>query len=328
MEMSMVHAHRWQDVKFWLPNGSFSKLDLRDVSLPMLQSISLHSAFSDEIGVDIFTLTDAPSLRHADVSASPPVKIVIPWARMTTLTLLHNIRLTECMSLLEECQSLVNLTVSTTGPAAAHTDLVTLTSLKTLVCNLGDSTVLEHLALPHLLRLTVTSLNQARDATIFSTFINRSACPLQFFAVHGTAAISLSVLVPVLRAIPDSTWDVEFTWHTSRFTVHLFSALQSMDILPGLKYLRLRARTRMYDREYHELLEVLRARVEAKSPRVPLESITLEIAIKQPLSIQIMPRNSRIARFRELASTGLQINFTIESFDSSTHVVLNSSVQD
>ncbi|KAF7375548.1 F-box domain-containing protein [Mycena sanguinolenta] len=322
VETSLLHCHPWQDVKFGLPSGSFSGLDIRGVSLPLLQSISLRSVlWSSEPILGTFTITDAPSLRHVDVSVLPTMKLDIPWAPMTTLTLIQNVSLTECMSLLKECRNLVNLTVSTTGPVATHTDLVTLTSLKTLTCNLGDASVLKHLTLPHLLRLTVISFDGAH-VPVFSTFINRSTCPLQFLTV--TSPISLSVLAPFLRAVPGSTSDVELTWHRMRLE-HIFSALQSMDILPELKHLRLHARNRTCDEEYHKLLEMLRARVEA---RVPLESVTLKITIKQQFNLRMMPHSSWVTQLRELVSAGLQVDITIESFDSKTHVVLDSSAQD
>ncbi|KAF7375559.1 F-box domain-containing protein [Mycena sanguinolenta] len=297
IEASLLHCSRWRD------------------------SISLGSVLgSSEPVTDTLTITDAPSLRHVDVSALRPMKLDIPWAPMKTLTLLHEIPLAEFMSLLKECPNLLNLTVSTTGHAATHTDLVTLTSLETLTCNLGDASVLKHLILPHLLRLTVTSFNEAY-VPIFFAFINRSACPLQFLAV--TSPISLSVLAPFLRAVPSSTSGVELTWYRMRLE-HIFSALQSMDILPGLKHLCLRARNRMYDKGYLKLLEVLRARVEAG---LPLETITLKITTRQEFNLWMMPDSSWITQLRELVSAGLQVDIAIESSDSSTHVVLNSRAQ-
>ncbi|KAF7375560.1 F-box domain-containing protein [Mycena sanguinolenta] len=328
IETSLLHCHRWQDVKFRLPNGSFSGLDLRDVSLPLLQSISLRGdLWSRKPIVDTFTIADAPSLRHVDLSTLPSTKLDIPWARMTTLTLLQNIPLRECMPLLKKCRNLVNLTVSTTGPAATHTDLVTLTSLETLTCNLGGASVLQNLTLPHLVRLVVTSFSDEAYVPGFSAFINRSTCPLQFLTVQDTTRSSLSALAAFLRAVPNSTSDVELTWYQSRFQ-HLFSVLQYMDVLPGLKHLRLRAELQMNKEEYDKLLEVLRARVEAEPPRIPLESITLKVTIRQQFNLRMMPDSSWITQLRELVSDGLQVDFAIESFDSSTHVVLNSRAQD
>ncbi|KAF7375523.1 F-box domain-containing protein [Mycena sanguinolenta] len=215
METSLLHCHRWQDVKFGLPSGSFSGLDLRGVSLPLLHSISLHSVlWTGEPIVDIFAITDAPSLRHVDVSVLPHVTFNVPWAPLTTLTLLHRIPLTQCMSLLEECRNLVNLTVSTIGPAATH---ITHTSLEILTCDLGEACVLQHLTLPHLLRLTVTRVDKAGwYASVFSAFINRSACPLQFLTVQSIALGSLTFLAAFLRAVPNSTSDVELAWYKSR----------------------------------------------------------------------------------------------------------------
>ncbi|KAF7375520.1 hypothetical protein MSAN_00440100 [Mycena sanguinolenta] len=327
MATSLLHCHRWQDVKFGLPNGSFSGLDLRGVSLPSLQSISLHSVlWPGEPVVDTLAITDAPSLRHVDVSLLPNVKVNVPWAPLTTLTLLHQIPLAQCMSLLEECRNLVNLTVSTIGPAATH---ITHTSLETLTCDLGDACVLQHLTLPHLLQLTATRLDKAGwYASVFSAFINRSACPLQFLTVQNITRGSLTFLAEFLRAVPNSTSDVELAWYNSRLQ-SMFLMLESMDILPGLKHLRLQAQLRMNEEEYDKLLEVLCARVEAKPPRIPLESITLKVTtIRQRFNLRMMPHSSVITQLRGLVSAGLQVDFAIETFDSSTHVVLDSSAQD
>ncbi|KAF7375516.1 F-box domain-containing protein [Mycena sanguinolenta] len=330
IETVLLHCPRWRNVKFGLPEGSFSELDLRHASLPTLHSISLEPtvlwAWPESID-DPVTIMHAPSLREVHVSRLPRATIAVPWAQITALTLNRERPFPECMSILEECPNLITLHVSTTEPAdGANTNLITLKSLETLTCDFGDASVLEYLTLPRLSRLTVSKIWEPQHATIFSTFIHRSACPLQFLSVeiHST---SPGVLDPFLRAVPDSVSDVEFTWNKLGSTADLFSALQSMDILPELKRLRLRAGTRMYDEEYHNLLEVLRARVEARPPRVPLESMVLDMSPFNSSMAQAMPRISRIAQLRELASAGLKINFLITTSNLSTHVVLSSSVQ-
>ncbi|KAJ6477547.1 hypothetical protein C8R45DRAFT_1216538 [Mycena sanguinolenta] len=203
------------------------------------------------------------------------------------------------------------------------TDLIILDSLETFTCHFGDASVLEYLTLPHLSRLDISKIREPEHVTIFSAFIRRSACHLQFLTVRDTAMISSSILFAFLRAVPDSTSDVEFVWHQLGSTEHLFSALQSMDILPELKHLRLRARARMNDEEYHNLLEMLHARVEARPPRVPLQSLALQLTIPHRWNAKAKPCSSRVAQPRELVSAGLKINFKITTSSTSTHAGLN-----
>ncbi|KAJ6477545.1 hypothetical protein C8R45DRAFT_1216536 [Mycena sanguinolenta] len=326
IETTLLHSHRWQDVKFGLNLRSFSELDLRRASLPMLRSISLRviqsSWPSDNSVADTVTIEHAPSLRDVHVFTLPQVKIVIPWASITTLTLLQNMPLTECMSLLEECPNLITLHVSTTVPAMPAADFVILDSLETLTCNLGVASVLEHLTVPHLSRLTVSNISEHQHATLYSAFIRRSAFPLQFLAVHEIREISLDTLVLFLRAVPDSVSDVEFGFR-GESTEQILSALKLMDVLPQLKILRLQVNSRIHDEEYKDLLDMLHARLKARPPNAPLEWMTLHLNTKLRLSVRMMPRSSRITQLRDLVSAGLKIDFTIRSLEFSTHVVLN-----
>ncbi|KAJ6472427.1 hypothetical protein C8R45DRAFT_1164022 [Mycena sanguinolenta] len=206
IETTLLHSHRSQDVEFGLNLRSFSELDLRHASLSMLRSISLRAVRSswpsDNSVADTVAIEHAPSLRDVHVLTLPHVKIVIPWSTITTLTLLQNMPFTECMSLLKDCPNLVTLHVSTTGLAIPRTDPIILDSLETLNCNLGVASVLEHPTLPHLSRLTVSSISEHQHATLFSAFIRRSACRLQFLAVHDIREISPNTLDLLLRYPP------------------------------------------------------------------------------------------------------------------------------
>ncbi|KAF7375563.1 F-box domain-containing protein [Mycena sanguinolenta] len=329
MELSLLHSHRWRDVKFGLPHTSFSELDLRQVSLPLLDSISLRAvqwSSEDDSVVHTVTITHAPSLRHAHLFDLPSLKMVIPWAPLTTLTLLHNLPFTECISLLQGCPNLINLTVSTAGPVAVNADHIILNSLETLTCNFGTASILEHLTLPRLSRLDVSNVRDPQHAAMLSAFIGRSGCPLQFLAVRDIRDISPVVLVHFLRAVPDSVSDVEFAWARGGSGEPIFSALQLTGIIPQLKVLQLHVSGRMDNEEYKHLLKMLSARVEGRPPRVPLESMTLHVITKQRL-LGIMPRSSRIAELRQLATVGMKVKFTITSYDSTPHVVLDLSAQ-
>ncbi|KAJ6477542.1 hypothetical protein C8R45DRAFT_1157346 [Mycena sanguinolenta] len=325
--MAGAKIGRSADVKFGLHYKSFSEFGLRHASLPLLHSISLDivqwiSPDDDSVD-DTVTITHAPSLRHAHIFTLPHVKIAIPWAPLTTLTLPRDLPFTECMLLLQGCPNLINLTVSAAGPATARADHVILNFLETLACNFGVASVLEHLTLPHFSQLDVSNVHEPEHVTIFSAFIARSGCPLQSLAVRDIRDISPVTLVLFLRAVPHSVSDAEFAW--ARVSAQpMFSALQFADMIPQLKVLKLKVNGRMDNEGYKNLLEMLHARVEA--PTAPLESVMLHLTTKQ--RARIMPRNSRIAEFRQLATVGLKINLTITNFfNSSTHVVLDSSVQ-
>ncbi|KAJ6484943.1 hypothetical protein C8R45DRAFT_293391 [Mycena sanguinolenta] len=224
------------------------------------------------------------------------------------------------MFLLEGCPNLTTLTVCRTGPAPPHTELVVLNSLETLTCNFGVAFVLEYLTLPHLSRLTVSDISQNQHATLFLAFIRRSACHLQFLAVHGFCKSSPIPLASFLRGAPDSVSGVELRL-TGGYAKQTFSALQPIDVIPQLKNLRLQVGGGMNDEEYEGLLQLLHARA---GTRAPLDLMTLHLKTPQRL-VRIMPSSSRITQLHELASAGMKINFTVTGLGFSTDILLNSS---
>jgi len=295
---------------------------LRSISLDIIQRVSSESV------ADTVTINDAPALRVARVCTLPDVKVDMPWSQMTILTLRSHMPLPECISVLRRCPNLVTLTVSTSEPAATPTDLLTLSSLETLTCNFGLASILEHLTLPRLSRLDVSSVAEARHATVLSSFLRRSACPLRFLAVSVAHDITPDTLILCFRAVDESVSDLELSWPVGRFPVHLFSTLHPADILPGLKILRLRG-GQLSDEDYQGLVDMLHVRVLPHTDGVPLQSLTLHLTTYSSSSHtrRPMPRSSQIAQLQELEAAGLKINFTILQRMSSryrTHVLLDS----
>ncbi|KAJ6533165.1 hypothetical protein B0H19DRAFT_447765 [Mycena capillaripes] len=325
----MLHSHRWQDVKFMLPRTSFGDLNLRDTFLPILRSISLRIAqwTSDDTNMDTVMIQNAPALCEVELCMFP-IKAEMPWLQMTTITLQQDIDFMECITMLRRCLKLRNLTVRTTGPAASHTDTLTLDSLESLTCNFGVATILEHLTLPHLKQLTVTETREIGDVTSLTAFVRRSECALKYFSI-SIDDIPPETLILCLRAIPSSVSELELIWPRGDLPDNneLFTALQPIYILPHLTALRLRG-VCLSNTDFQSLSDMLRIRVQWLPPNTSLKSLTLHLTMDSRINIRrYLPSASTMAQLRELVAAGLQVKFTIAGrYGDPTCVMLDSSL--
>ncbi|KAJ6533030.1 hypothetical protein B0H19DRAFT_1272443 [Mycena capillaripes] len=307
IEATTLHSHRWQDVKFGLPRTSFCDLDLRHTFLPILRFISLDTIreSSNDTNIDTVMIQNAPALREAELCIFP-IKAEMPWPQMTTITLWQKIDFTECITMLQRCRDLRNLTVRTTGPAASHTDTFTLDSLESLSCNFEVATILEYLTLPRLKRLTVTETSEVGHATILTAFVRRSGCALKYFSI-SIHDIPPETLLLCLRAIP---------------TIY---------ILPHLTALRL-CGVGLSDTDFQSLSDMLRIRMQWLPPNTSLKSLTLHMdTTRMDMSSRYgrlcLPSASTMTQLRELMAAGLEVKFTITRRTGfPTRVVLDSSL--
>ncbi|KAJ7713803.1 hypothetical protein B0H16DRAFT_1809308, partial [Mycena metata] len=185
IEASIAHSRRWQVVELNLPIDFYTTLDLSNVSLPILHSISLkNNYFSGERTVGAGTVLNAPLLREAHINTFPDLTVDFLCPRLTFLTLQHAIDLTKCIILLRGCPELVELALSTSGQGPVQTDSLVLPVLESLECDLTAASILEHMTLPRLQRLRVTEAEtDAPQHAVLQNFIRRSACPLGFLSI-------------------------------------------------------------------------------------------------------------------------------------------------
>ncbi|KAJ7185218.1 hypothetical protein C8R46DRAFT_1059795 [Mycena filopes] len=320
---SALHSHHWQDVKFALPFNLYTSINLGRAPLPILRAISLDifpSHFDDSPVTGVVTLVGVPLLREAHLRKLPGIKVDLPFAQITTLSL-TDIDITECISTLRGCPNLVKLSVSTSGPASLHTEPILLDALESLECTLTNVSILEHLTLPRLHTLILARSVGPENSLTLKNCIRRSACPLRVFSIscHG---LELETLTAYLVTVSSSVSDLEL----AVVPAHLLSALTPMDILPHLKILRVRG-TQASRADYQHFVDMLQVRLRPSPPRVVLAEFTLHFHMgRSLLSPYSMPTASTMAQFRAFMEDGLKIKLSMSGKQGgvSTHVLLDS----
>ncbi|KAJ7263706.1 hypothetical protein C8J57DRAFT_418438 [Mycena rebaudengoi] len=325
IEISILHSHRWQNVSFKLPIACFSTLDMRHHSFPILRKISLDihdkRSYRDQLP-DAVIVQNSPSLREVHISTFPEVKFDIPWNQLTTLVISYNVQLMDCISTLRDIPGLVHLVAhiapTTTTPIPIASPL-TLNHLESLTSSIS---LLEHLTLPRLERLTVKEFVTGQQTT-FQPFISRSACVnLIYLSLHMTP-VPARALLACLRVTP-SVEELELRWGGPQ-PGELFTLLQKESILPRLTSLRFHG-ARMFVGDYSNLLATLRARrapFEPASDRTVLDSLTLELGLYSNHLYE--PRTSTLFQLRAFAADGMRIKLTMSgNSSSSTRVVFDS----
>ncbi|KAK7052292.1 F-box domain-containing protein [Favolaschia claudopus] len=306
VQASMSVACRWRDVEFSLPLTSVAQLDLRAYSLPNLRTFTLDDLSSGLGRIDIsatVTLPPAPSLRSVHLLTLPNVKADVPWAQLTTLNL-YRIALRGGLSILANCTNLVDLKITTSGePSPPSTiDLLTLNSLTSLTCDF-ETSILEHLTLPHLLHLRVSTTLGPPTVTIFKNFFLRS-CSLRSFALSPIFDTRQDTLLECLRAVPDSVTELELTCPSNEgeIVTGVFSVLNPDLALPRLKAIHLRASGHISDEEYQSIADVVHARRNCSPVTLELFTCKFHTSWSRPWD---KPRLSRLAQLKELAAPTL-----------------------
>ncbi|KAJ7078326.1 hypothetical protein B0H15DRAFT_1025922 [Mycena belliarum] len=321
IEASILHSHRWSNISLGLPLTSYPALD--GLPLPVLRSITvqIHQSVSNEVVRSPVIIPHAPLLRAAHIQSLPRLKVYVPLRNLTTLQLSRGVELARCMKILENCPELVHLDVDTTGSADISSPLV-IEHLESLAFNLGEVHILLHLTLPRLRRLTAAGQMVASHVSHLDSFVQRSACILDFLSVHG--ALELGTLHAWLRSASHSNSVAELelvrcaAWYTPG---DMPSLLQAPDVLSGLKRLRISGNQPSH-LDHNRLIDVLRARREKTTGWVVLESVVIDLDCRRPHG---MPTSVR-ASLRALAAEGLVIKFTTTDRSVTTHVIIDSQV--
>ncbi|KAJ7896133.1 hypothetical protein B0H13DRAFT_2523441 [Mycena leptocephala] len=259
IEISILHSHRWQDVSFKLPIVCFSTLSMRHHSFPLLRKISLDihdkRTYRDQLPEAVI-VQNSPFLREVHISTLPEVKFDIPWNQLTTLVISYNVELMNCVSLLRDIPRLAHLVAHTAPTATTPITVASPLTLNHLESLASSISLLEHLTLPRLERLTVKEL-VAGQQTTFEPFISRSACVnLIYFSLH-MIRVPARTLLACLRVTP-SVEELELRWGGPQ-PGELFGLLQKESILPRLTNLQFHG-ARMSVGDYSNLLATVRAR--------------------------------------------------------------------
>ncbi|KAJ7256101.1 hypothetical protein C8J57DRAFT_1473122 [Mycena rebaudengoi] len=314
IDTSLQHSHRWEDVTSGLPFTSFSRLAIR--TLPILRRIAVQ-LFQKTLGEgapdvlsDGVIIADAPLLRAVHIGTN----FDLPWSQLTSLVVDSNLNVGECMDLLPKCPALVELTVSTydadVSSARTHPH-ITLNSLESLSVNLGPSSVLQFLTLPHLRVLSLTSDLDHHTPDALTSLIRRSSCTLQqlTLALFGMAVDQLPAL---LLAVPRSVARLELGWGYKHSTREFFDALSAPNVLQDLKTLCFRT-TRLLSTDFTAVADMLHARRSPHLEQPSLESFEAQLHFRGVYSVSWKPPPAMLAALQVLAEDGLHIRIEVFS---------------
>ncbi|KAJ7818137.1 hypothetical protein B0H13DRAFT_2682936 [Mycena leptocephala] len=99
----MPHRARWEHLVFFLP---LSSLPVIDGPMPLLRHLNL-SFFDAADATEVFAFCDAPLLRSVILEDVAVTSIMLPWAQLTSLTLL-SVAPWECVPILQKTSNLVH----------------------------------------------------------------------------------------------------------------------------------------------------------------------------------------------------------------------------
>jgi hypothetical protein len=298
---------------------------MRHHSFPLLRKISLDihdkRTYRDQLPEAVI-VQNSPFLREVHISTLPEVKFDIPWNQLTTLVISYNVELMNCVSLLRDIPRLAHLVAHTAPTATTPITVASPLTLNHLESLTSSISLLEHLTLPRLERLTVKEL-VAGQQTTFEPFISRSACVnLIYFSPH-MIRVPARTLLACLRVTP-SVEELELRWGGPQ-PGELFGLLQKESILPRLTNLQFHG-PRMSVGDYSNLLATVRTRRAPFAPafdRTVLDSLTLELGLYSNHLYE--PRTSTLFQLQAFAADGMRIKLTMSGkSSSSTRVVFDS----
>ncbi|KAJ7255703.1 hypothetical protein C8J57DRAFT_1655267 [Mycena rebaudengoi] len=319
---SLQHSHHWEDVTLGLPYTSFSRLRFR--KLPMLRRIAFAIYYQhivpgapDAVPNNV-VIADAPLLRAVRI-ANSNIHFDLPWSQLTSLDIASNINVGEYMDLLLKCPALVELILSTRdgddNSARTHPH-ITLNSLESLSVNLGPSSLLQFLTLPHLRVLNLTRGLDHHSPDVLTSFIRRSSCILQQLTLE-LYDISVQLFLPLLLAVPRSATRLDLVFGASREVDELLAALSAPNVLPALHTLCFRA-SRLRSTHFTAIADMLHAR---RSAHPSFNSFEAQLQVGGAWR----PSPALRAALQVLATDGLNIRIeVVGTFRSDTTTIIGS----
>ncbi|KAJ7255699.1 hypothetical protein C8J57DRAFT_1473205 [Mycena rebaudengoi] len=313
IDTSLHHSHRWEDVTLRVPVTSFSRLGIRATPRLRRIAVQLHQNTIGEGAQDAppaaVVIADAPLLRAVHI-ASWDINFDLPWSQLTSLVIVPNSNVGECMDLLLKCPALVEFTVSTYNAqdSSGRTHpYITLNAMESLSVNLGPSSVLPFLTLPHLRVLDLMRDLDHQSPDVLKSLIRRSSCTLQKLTLE-LYNIAVQVFPPLLLAVPHSVARLELGLGYSHNFYELAAALSAPDVLPALKTLCFRG-PRFLSSHFTALPDLLQARCSAHPGSSSLESFEAQLHIRASWK----PSPALLAALQVLANDGLIIRIEVAS---------------
>jgi hypothetical protein len=336
IDTSLHHSHRWEDVTLRVPFTSFSRLGIRATPRLRRIAVQLHQNTIGEGAQDAppaaVVIADAPLLRAVHI-ASWDINFDLPWSQLTSLVIVPNINVGECMDLLLKCPALVEFTVSTYNAqdSSGRTHpYITLNAMESLSVNLGPSSVLPFLTLPHLRVLDLMRDLDHQSPDVLKSLIRRSSCTLQKLTLE-LYNIAVQVFPPLLLAVPHSVARLELGLGYSHNFYELAAALSAPDVLPALKTLCFRG-PRFLSSHFTALPDLLQARCSAH-PGSSLESFEAQLHIRASwkpspallAALQVLANDGLIIRIEVASRARSDKTTVIESGENGAYVIFDSS---
>ncbi|KAJ7487372.1 hypothetical protein B0H11DRAFT_2278923 [Mycena galericulata] len=197
------HHARWENLEAHIYD---SDLRLIGGAMPLLRTLSL--TVEPVTGGTTPRLLDAPSLRTVTFNDAAMLAIVLPWARLTSLTL-KLVEPRECAPVLQQTTNLVHceliLLLLEDGGNLPDIKLLSLESLVLINCNPNErpTDLLSIFVLPSLRKLEMPEAFLGSDPVrALASFISNSRCTLREVYITGDISISKTVYRGTFPTIP------------------------------------------------------------------------------------------------------------------------------
>jgi hypothetical protein len=194
----MPHRARWEHLVFFLP---LSSLPVIDGPMPLLRHLNL-SFFDAADATEVFVFCDAPLLRSVILEDVAVTSIMLPWAQLTSLTLL-SVAPWECVPILQKTSNLVHCELKvyfdSDGQPGPDIPLPCLESLTLVDANGSVTDFLETFIVPALRSLKIPEeFLEPNPIESLARFISKSGCKLEEVHITGW------------RSLPQDSYRKEF----------------------------------------------------------------------------------------------------------------------
>ncbi|KAJ6494133.1 hypothetical protein DFH09DRAFT_1206823 [Mycena vulgaris] len=305
MEAIIPYCPQWKDVHLVLPMSSYGQLSSYSGPFPMLlrlELVVLSWPWEAEVE-DRILIRDAPLLRDARIRNLPYHNVDLPLEQLTTLHFNPFLGAAQAMAALQRCPDLLDLSCSFSADHTLTATPVPLLSLRSLA--ITDMSVLPHLTVPHLERLSIAYIGNIEAAiTALKVLVSQASCDLQFLGI-GPYHISPASFRRFLLAANSIVHLKLLFFLPEGFHRHI-QVLEDPEVLPRLKHLEI-SDTAGGD-HYGPLLDMLRSR------SAVLETFGLSLNKKslRPTTLPRIPPDAVMAQFRALAEAGLKLQITTQ----------------
>ncbi|KAJ7629745.1 hypothetical protein DFH06DRAFT_709491 [Mycena polygramma] len=207
VEAVLPHRTRWQSLRIDL-----AALDLRifDGPMPLLRNLEL---MVHEDPPEKVVVSGAPLLRSVTLTCVAALRVQLPWAQLTSLTL-FNVYPSECVAILTLTRNLVHCKLCVFYHAGnnAEPQDISLPCLESLVLTQPSrhpaTNFLRVFVVPALRILELSQLSIAPDPIdSLSAFISKSGCTLQTLHLTGVRVISKKHYRQAFPSIRDLLFD-------------------------------------------------------------------------------------------------------------------------